>query len=212
MNFMFKKKDFNKLRYTSKFGNRRHPIRGGIVFHRGIDIAGPVGTELIAPLNGVVIYNRTNRGDVRTGYGHFLCLWHEKERLYTFYAHLQELSEFKEGEAVKKGEVIGYMGNTGESTGPHLHFEIHEYKHEFPSGGNDNLVDPVKYYPELEEFYLSNLRGLEFETDWRVELRDQAIDELVREGKLNNPDYHKNKPIGYVEDWLFFEMFRRVIK
>ena len=203
MKFVFKQQDFHKLTYTSKFGTRTHPITRVQSFHRGIDIAAPTGTEIIAPADGVVVYNRTNRGDPRTGYGHFLCIHHQAIGLFSFYAHLERRAMATEGSTVKQGEVIAYVGNTGESTGPHLHFEIHENQHKFPHQGNDSLVDPVDYYPELENFLNRRLTNLQFQeqtsqffkdvfVDWQAE----AVDALHQKGIANGRSATEFDPNG----------------
>lgn len=106
-----------KGRISSGFGWRT--LSGKQQFHPGIDIAAPIGTPVYAMLDGQVIY-QGNRDP--KGYGLQIILRHG-DSLYTQYGHLS-LIEVAEGQTVKGGEQIGLVGNTGGSTGPHLHFEV----------------------------------------------------------------------------------------
>lgn len=101
---------------TSGFGPRRHPITRERHFHEGIDIAADEGTPVYAARAGKVIFAGPS-----SGYGHLIILDHG---LYqTYYAHLFEVLVYK-GQFVEAGQLIARSGNTGLSTGPHLHFEI----------------------------------------------------------------------------------------
>lgn len=102
---------------TSAFGWRLHPISGTQRFHAGTDIAAPTGTPVLAAYAGKVI-----TADWLGGYGLSVLLEHDQGKSATRYAHLSEIF-VKPGQAVKQGAVIGFVGNTGNSTGPHLHFE-----------------------------------------------------------------------------------------
>lgn len=103
---------------TSPFGMRKHPKSSTRKMHRGIDLVVPSGTEVYAAADGIVLETQTNKG----GYGIKLILSHQNN-LFTTYAHLKSFT-VKAGAKVSQGEVIGYAGNTGVSTGPHLHFEV----------------------------------------------------------------------------------------
>ncbi|MBE9059646.1 M23 family metallopeptidase [cf. Phormidesmis sp. LEGE 11477] len=107
---------------SSLFGFRIHPIWGDHRFHAGTDIAAPQGTPVLAAQDGVV----AAAGEAG-GYGLMVVLEHEleKDTLESRYAHLSEIF-VESGTAVKKGEVVGLVGSTGNSTGPHLHFEMRE--------------------------------------------------------------------------------------
>jgi len=107
----------NGARMTSKFGMRNHPVRGGRRMHKGIDLAAPTGTPVYATADGIVGLARWGRG-----YGLYIKIDHGAD-LETRYAHLSRLA-VSAGERVEKGEVIGYVGSTGWSTGPHLHYEV----------------------------------------------------------------------------------------
>ena len=118
----------------SPYGPRRHPITGKQSFHHGVDVAMPVGTPLIAPADGQVAH----KGNGASG-GHVLILRHAGN-LHTVYYHLQKPSHRRLGEQVRTGDLIANSGNTGRSTGPHLHFEVRPRSRTW--GETD---DPVKY-------------------------------------------------------------------
>ena len=104
---------------SSNFGMRKHPISGFNKMHKGIDFAAPIGTPIYAGGNGIVEYVGTNGG-----YGKYIRIRHNNE-YKTAYAHLNSYKKgISKGVRVNQGEVIGYVGNTGRSTGPHLHYEI----------------------------------------------------------------------------------------
>lgn len=102
---------------TSGFGMRTHPVLGGRRGHKGIDLSAPTGTPIYASADGVV-----TRADWFSSYGLYISLDHGAA-LETRYGHLSRLN-VAEGQEVKKGDLIGYVGSTGRSTGPHLHYEV----------------------------------------------------------------------------------------
>lgn len=102
---------------TSGFGIRYHPIHGGSRFHSGVDLAAPAGSPLTATLDGVV---RT--AGWAGGYGLLVAITHSGG-VETRYAHLSRLN-VTEGELVSEGDIIGFVGSTGETTGPHVHYEV----------------------------------------------------------------------------------------
>lgn len=104
-------------RMTSTFGMREHPILGGRRQHKGVDLAAPVGTPIYATADGIV-----SRASWFSGYGLFVSLEHGGE-MQTRYGHMSRLN-VAEGQHVHKGDVIGFVGSTGNSTGPHLHYEV----------------------------------------------------------------------------------------
>jgi murein DD-endopeptidase MepM/ murein hydrolase activator NlpD len=106
-------------RLSSRFGKRRHPILGYTRMHKGIDFAAPSGTPIYAAGDGTVEVAGTNKG-----YGRYVRIRHNSE-FETAYAHLNGYGKgIKSGARVLQGQVIGYVGMSGLSTGPHLHYEI----------------------------------------------------------------------------------------
>ena len=104
-------------RISSRFGVRRHPIFGGLRPHEGIDIYASKGTPIVATADGKVV-----RAGWKPGYGLTLLIDHESG-YQTFYAHCSKLKK-KKGDVVKRGDVIALVGNTGITTGSHLHYEV----------------------------------------------------------------------------------------
>ncbi len=106
-------------RISSLFGYRRHPIYKTTKFHSGVDYAAPRGTAIYASGAGTIEMAR-----YVNGYGNFIKIRHNSE-YETAYGHMQKFAAgMRPGVRVKKGQIIGYVGSTGRSTGPHLHFEI----------------------------------------------------------------------------------------
>lgn len=105
------------VKLTSDFGMRWHPVLGGRRQHKGIDLAAPIGTPIRAAADGVV-----GRADWFAGYGLYVSLEHGGQ-IETRYGHMSRLN-VAAGQAVRKGDIIGYVGSTGRSTGPHLHYEV----------------------------------------------------------------------------------------
>jgi len=104
---------------SSSFGMRKHPILDYNKLHKGVDFAAPKGTPIFAGGNGVIDYVGNNGG-----YGKYIRIRHNNE-YKTAYAHLSNFNKnIVKGKRVNQGDIIGYVGNTGNSTGPHLHYEI----------------------------------------------------------------------------------------
>ncbi|MCP4049164.1 MAG: M23 family metallopeptidase [bacterium] len=123
---------------SSKFGRRLHPIFKRYIKHTGVDLAAPKGYKIKAADSGLVIVAGSKSR--YKGYGKIAVIDHgrrrsDKKRISTVYAHMSRVL-VKEGHFVKKGDVIGWVGSTGYSTGPHLHFEIRQ---------NGVPVNPLKY-------------------------------------------------------------------
>lgn len=102
---------------TSDFGSRLDPYTSDRVMHAGLDIAGPHGKEIVAPSDGTVVF-----AGLEGGYGNVLVIDHGYG-IKTRYGHLSSIG-VKPGEKVKRGDIIAMLGNTGRSTGPHLHYEV----------------------------------------------------------------------------------------
>ena len=108
-------------RISSGFGMRRHPIAGYNKMHKGVDFAAPSGTPIYAAGDGVIEFAGTNGG-----YGKYVRIRHNST-YKSAYAHMRGFaSGITSGARVQQGDVIGYVGSTGASTGPHLHYEVHE--------------------------------------------------------------------------------------
>jgi murein DD-endopeptidase MepM/ murein hydrolase activator NlpD len=116
-------------RLTSNFGMRNHPILGGRRGHKGVDLAAPVGTPIYATADGMV-----SRASWFSGYGLFVSIEHGGD-MQTRYGHMSRLN-VADGQRVRKGDIIGYVGSTGNSTGPHLHYEVRVA---------GNAVNPIPY-------------------------------------------------------------------
>ncbi len=106
-------------RQTSKFGQRKHPILGYTIMHWGADFGAPIGTPIRAPGEGTITQVKR-----KGSYGLYIQIKHNSE-YSTAYAHMSRFHEkSRVGRKVKAGDIIGYVGNTGRSTGPHLHWEL----------------------------------------------------------------------------------------
>jgi len=121
----------NLSRMASGFGPRIDPIYKTKKFHAGMDFSAKTGTPIYATGNGKVIRVRKSR----KGYGNHVKIDHGYGYV-TLYAHMQKYI-VKKGQKVKRGEVIGYVGNTGKSVAPHLHYEVHK---------NGRKVNPVNFF------------------------------------------------------------------
>ena len=149
-------------RISSSFGMRKHPISGFNKMHKGVDFAAPIGTPVYAGGNGVI-----EMVGVNGGYGKYIRIRHNNE-YKTAYAHLNSYRKgISKGVRVNQGEVIGYVGSTGRSTGPHLHYEIiyqnkkvNPLKLKLPSGKiltGDELARFEKNYKMILANHLNNL-------------------------------------------------------
>ena len=119
---------------TSDYGMRTHPVVGGRRAHKGVDLAAPTGTPVFATADAIV-----SRADRFSSYGLYISLQHGAA-LETRYAHLSRLA-VAAGQRVSKGDIIGYVGSTGRSTGPHLHYEVRM---------DGVAVNPIPYMAESE--------------------------------------------------------------
>jgi murein DD-endopeptidase MepM/ murein hydrolase activator NlpD len=116
-------------RITASFGERIDPFSGEGAFHRGMDISAEIGTRIIAPADGVVQY-----ADIMNGYGRAVVLDHGNG-VTTLYGHLSGFA-VSPGETIHRGDTLGYVGSSGRSTGPHLHYEVRIF---------NTPVNPHKY-------------------------------------------------------------------
>jgi murein DD-endopeptidase MepM/ murein hydrolase activator NlpD len=118
-------------RVASGFGYRIDPIYKTVKLHAGLDFAAPQGTPIYATANGTV----TVAGNTGNGYGNHVVINHGYG-YETLYGHMVKVKA-KVGQQIKRGEVIGYVGSTGKSTGPHCHYEVHK---------NGQKIDPVYFF------------------------------------------------------------------
>ncbi|MGC9326357.1 MAG: M23 family metallopeptidase, partial [Candidatus Hinthialibacter sp.] len=118
---------------VSGFGMRKHPMGGAIRFHRGIDLKADRNTPVRAVMDGVVV-----EAGWQGALGRCIKIKHSGG-FETVYAHNNSI-KVRKGERIKQGQVIGLSGNTGRSTGPHLHFEVIK---------NGKHVNPVQYLPRI---------------------------------------------------------------
>lgn len=121
----------NLKRMASGYGMRMHPIYKRRKMHTGMDFSAERGTEIYATGNGKVIHVESSR----RGYGNHVIIDHGYG-YQTLYAHMSRF-DVRRGEEVRRGQVIGYVGNTGTSVAPHLHYEVHK---------NGEKVNPINYY------------------------------------------------------------------
>jgi len=121
----------NLTRMASGYGMRIDPHYKTPAFHEGMDFTAPTGTPIYATGNGTV--TRSDNGS--RGYGNHVRIDHGFGYL-TLYGHMSEIA-VKPGQNVIRGEIIGYVGNTGKSSGPHLHYEVHK---------NDRPINPINFY------------------------------------------------------------------
>jgi murein DD-endopeptidase MepM/ murein hydrolase activator NlpD len=119
---------------SASFGNRLDPFTGQPDFHPGIDIATPIGSKVHAPADGVVVFVGP-----KGGYGNAIVVDHQYG-VVTRYAHLSAFN-VRPGQRVKRGDVIGFVGSTGKSTAPHLHYEVWVH---------DQAQNPIHYI--LDEY------------------------------------------------------------
>jgi len=142
-------------RLSSRYGMRRHPILGYSRMHRGLDFAAPTGTPIMAAGDGVVEF-----AGRKGNYGNYIRIRHPNE-YHTVYAHLSRFaSGVRRGARVKQGQTIGYVGSTGMSTGPHLHYEVlHRGKHINPT----TMASPPSRILEGQELemFMAAKQGLE---------------------------------------------------
>ncbi len=122
-------KDLSRI--ASGFGSRIDPVYKTVKFHYGLDFAAPQGTPIYATADGTVI----TAGSTGSGYGNHVIINHSYG-YETLYGHMVRV-KVRGGQAIKRGEVIGWVGSTGKSTGPHCHYEVHKY---------GNKIDPIYFF------------------------------------------------------------------
>lgn len=135
----------DSYRMSSDYGTRIHPVLGGRRGHKGVDMAAPTGTPIYATADGMI-----SKAEWFSSYGNFISIAHGAE-LETRFGHLSRMA-VSAGQRVRKGDLIGYVGSTGRSTGPHLHYEVRVA---------GEAVDPTPYMTETgaERAYALALGG-----------------------------------------------------
>ncbi|MBE6450940.1 MAG: hypothetical protein E7016_03125 [Alphaproteobacteria bacterium] len=168
---------FKNARISSRFGRRLHPIFKDYRNHHGVDYAAPMGTKVYASGDGVV-----TQAKWVGGYGYFVKIRHNSEYT-TGYAHLKSFAKgIRPGVRVKQGQVIAYVGNTGRSTGPHLHFEVIK---------NGQKVDPLKIRAATGE-NLSGAKLAEF----------KKVVAQIKQMSVSEQEVAKTDKIGEIIDGL----------
>ena len=122
-------KDLSRI--ASGFGSRIDPVYKTVKFHYGLDFAAPQGTPIYATADGTV----TTAGSTGNGYGNHVIINHGYG-YETLYGHMVRVKA-RNGQVIKRGEVIGWVGSTGKSTGPHCHYEVHKY---------GDKIDPIYFF------------------------------------------------------------------
>jgi murein DD-endopeptidase MepM/ murein hydrolase activator NlpD len=150
----FPKSEFNKLEYSSGFGFRWYKQ------HSGMDLAGEPGIKIISPFAGKV--SMMDNDTDGSGYGKYVEIEHTQPKIFTFYGHMRTIANgMTVGSTVQAGQLIGELGNTGRSTGPHLHWEVRErsgggqidpvpFTHKFKPGGGQPPKKKLEDYPEYQ--------------------------------------------------------------
>ena len=147
------KTPINGARLSSRYGTRKHPVLGYTKMHRGLDFAAPKGTPIFAAGDGVV-----EKAGWNGSYGRYVRIRHVGA-YKTAYAHLSRIHKrIKIGQRVSQGNIIGYLGSSGRSTGPHLHYEvilnnqqINPMNIKLPSGKNIAQKDLKNYKNEIKK-------------------------------------------------------------
>ena len=131
-------------------GTLQRPVKSGVItatmyyssgtYHGALDYGIPIGTEVYAAAEGVVL----TAGWSNSGYGNYVCLQHSNG-MRTYYAHGNGKFYVSQGDVVKRGQLIMLSGNSGRSTGPHLHFEVRVSPYNWSYGGGDSRRDPRNY-------------------------------------------------------------------
>jgi len=119
---------------TSNYGMRTHPVLGGRRRHKGVDLAAPTGTPIYATADGII-----SKAQRFSSYGLYVSIEHGAQ-LQTRFAHMSRIA-VANGQRVSRGDIIGYVGSTGRSTGPHLHYEVRVA---------GQAVNPIPYMVESE--------------------------------------------------------------
>jgi murein DD-endopeptidase MepM/ murein hydrolase activator NlpD len=150
---------------VSGYGMRKHPVLKVRKMHAGVDFLVRPGTPVVATGNGTV-----RRATYSPGYGNFVVIRHPSAGYLTRYAHLSEIpDDIRRGVEIERGDTIGYSGNTGRSTGPHLHYEVHNQ--------SGQTLDPMRFFvPDMspESYHKLEKRTEQYQS--RMARADEASD------------------------------------
>ena len=168
------------VKLRSPFGYRIHPLTKTKRLHRGHDYAGE--GPIKAAADGIVTKTGSNLSK-RTGYGHYIYVTHSSDRhlkgYATLYAHMLRPTHLKVGDRVRAGDILGTIGSTGASTGPHLHFELRS---------NGVAIDPTPFFFEtggsVSNLKVDGILGKRTKTAWQAELKRLALYPGVLDGIL----------------------------
>jgi murein DD-endopeptidase MepM/ murein hydrolase activator NlpD len=168
-------------RVTSKYGPR------GTGFHNGVDfgavVPGVEGDNIYAVADGIVKVSKVNGGGIKKGYGYYVILEHSNGYC-SLYGHLRAL-EVKAGQKVEQGQIIGHMGNTGSSTGAHLHFEIRKGIHDwkfFHRNKKGQFISSINPLPFLKEKQVP-VANTEEVSSWAKKSWEKAKEKGINDGK-----------------------------
>ena len=190
----------------SPYGWRIHPITRKRKFHHGVDVAAPVGTELRAPADGVIVH----KGSGASG-GNTLIIKHADD-LFTVYYHLAKPSHLLKGTRVERGEVIAHSGNTGRSTGPHLHWEVRK------SQRWGDTMDPVPFLQGAPSVTPPPLKvdgtlGRNTWKAWQTALKDKGFYKGVPDGRPGVMTYRAVQAwAGVKQDGVIGQQSRRAVQ
>jgi len=175
--------DGSGLKITSGMGMRDFALSPGM--HMGVDIAGPEGTPLVAFTPGKLVAEGF-QGGPNSGYGNYV-VWTDDKGIEHFYGHLKERTSVQVGTTLRKGQVIGLMGNTGGSSGPHLHWETAKNVGDtgMPKGAVLSRFNPLSKYKKLDPFKIKNKQNSTEVSDGKGGRRFGSIDDLSRDRTMS---------------------------
>jgi hypothetical protein len=190
----------------SPYGWRVHPITGRRTFHHGVDVALPEGTALVAPADGIVVKKGSG------GSGGITLIVKHADDVFTVYYHLVKPSHLLVGSRFEKSEVICHSGNTGGSTGPHLHWEVRK------SARWGDTVDPVPYLQGSPAVAPAPLKvdgklGRSTWKAWQTFLKDKGFYKGVPDGRPGVMTYRALQEwVGVKADGLLGPQTRKAVQ
>ena len=175
------KTPINGARLSSRYGNRKHPILGYTKMHRGLDFAAPSGTPVFAAGDGII-----EKAGWNGSYGKYIRIRHTGT-YKTAYAHLSGFhKKVRIGKRVLQGKIIGYVGTTGRSTGPHLHYEViknniqvNPMKIKLPAGKNISKADINDYKSHIEKIIKQKIVLEKSNRDNKLAINNHNIQKIL---------------------------------